>query len=100
MYVIFPTHVSTKEPIWFRAFVLSQKKCVTTSCFTILWNRRIEQIPILAEFINVNLQDCSQDLCIFCYNTVCEIEIFGKGRTKKEIQTAQKLIVEFCNILP
>ena len=26
MYVIFPTHVSTKEPIWFHAFVPSQKK--------------------------------------------------------------------------
>ena len=26
MYVIFPTHVSTKEPLWFHAFVLSQKK--------------------------------------------------------------------------
>ena len=38
MYVIFPTHVSTKEPIWFHAFVLSQKKCMTTSRFSILWH--------------------------------------------------------------
>ena len=26
MYVIFPTHVSTKEPICFHSFVMSQKK--------------------------------------------------------------------------